>query len=188
MPEEIELLTEEGLLKDKYHNFLKKNKKIILVIVFFMIFIPISYQVFSFLKKKHYERLYADYLKAELMFESNKKKSLELLNDLKNQDNPTIKILSSMKLGEHYIILGDNKKLSIIYEDLKKNIKEPLLKDLIFSKDLILNFDNLNEEQILKYKIKKENHFKRIKNKLFYDFYIKTNQKNKADQILNIQN
>ena len=52
-------------------------------------------------------------------------------------------------------------------------------------KKLILNFDSINENEILNLsKISNnKNKFKLIKTKLLYDYYIKSNQLEKAKQI-----
>ena len=184
MEKDLEIIIEDGLLKDKYRNLIKKNKKIIIVISFLLIFVPIIFQIYLFIEKNKNEKIFLNYLKAEFFMEKNEKLSVELLNDLKNQNNDTIKMLSSMMLHDYYLKKNDNKNLLLTYEELKKNIKFPLYKDLVFTKNIILNFDTADEEQILKYTDLKNNYFQLINKKILYDFYIKEKQVKKADEVL----
>ena len=60
-----------------------------------------------------------------------------------------------------------------------------MLSELSEIKSIILNFDNLEENEILEFskKNKSKANFNLIKSKLLYDYYIKTNQMKKANQI-----
>ena len=85
-----------------------------------------------------------------------------------------------VKLNEYYINNQKNKALELLkFKDFDNN----MFKELLNIKKIILNFDDIARKKYWPYlEIKKDN-FKLLKTKLLYDFYIKSNQLDKAKQI-----
>ena len=87
------------------------------------------------------------------------------------------------KLAEYYINNNQkNKALEILDIQVFDN---NMFIELTEIKKVILNFDTITENQILNLTQDKKNkdNFKLIKTKLLYDYYIKSNQLEKAKQV-----
>ena len=88
------------------------------------------------------------------------------------------------KLAEYYINNNQkNKALEILNNT--EVFGNSMFIELSEIKKVILNFDNINENEILNLTKNKKNkdNFKLLKTKLLYDYYIKSNQLDKAKQV-----
>ena len=88
------------------------------------------------------------------------------------------------KLAEYYINNNQkNKALEILNNT--EVFGNSMFIELSEIKKVILNFDNINENEILNLTKNKKNkdNFKLLKTKLLYDYYIKSNQLEKAKQV-----
>ena len=184
MSNELESQIKESLYKEKIEKFYKKNK--ILIIVFFIILIvtPIFIQINSYLNKKNNENLLEQYLKAESLIKKDNNQALEILENLTNSQNQTIQKLALNKTVDIYLNQGQKDKALLQFEKVR-DFDNKLFDELNNIKQVILKFDTIKESEILDLlKIDNKNDsFILIKKKLLYDFYIKSNQLNKAKQI-----
>jgi len=184
MSNELESQIKESLFKEKIEKFYKKNK--ILIIVFFIILIvtPIFIQINSYLNKKNNENLLEQYLKAESLIKKDNNQALEILENLTNSQNQTIQKLALNKTVDIYLNQGQKDKALLQFEKVR-DFDNKLFDELNNIKQVILKFDTIKESEILDLlKIDNKNDsFILIKKKLLYDFYIKSNQLNKAKQI-----
>ena len=184
MSNELESQIKESLFKEKIEKFYKKNK--ILIIVFFIILIvtPIFIQINSYLNKKNNENLLEQYLKAESLIKKDDNQALEILENLTNSQNQTIQKLALNRTVDIYLNQGQKDKALLQFEKIR-DFDNKLFDELNNVKQVILKFDTIKESEILDLlKIDNKNDsFILIKKKLLYDFYIKSNQLNKAKQI-----
>ena len=184
MSNELESQIKESLFKEKIEKFYKKNK--ILIIVFFIILIitPIFIQINSYLNKKNNENLLEQYLKAESLIKKDDNQALEILENLTNSQNQTIQKLALNITVDIYLNQGQKDKALLQLEKIR-DFDNKLFDELNDIKKVILKFDTIKESEILDLlKIDHKNDsFILIKKKLLYDFYIKSNQLNKAKQI-----
>lgn len=184
MSNELESQIKESLFKEKIEKFYKKNK--ILIIVFFTILIvtPIFIQINSYLNKKNNENLLEQYLKAESLIKKDDNQALEILENLTNSQNQTIQKLALNRTVDIYLNQGQKDKALLQFEKVR-DFDNKLFDELNNIKQVILKFDTIKESEILDLlKIDNKNDsFILIKKKLLYDFYIKSNQLNKAKQI-----
>jgi len=184
MSNELESQIKESLFKEKIEKFYKKNK--ILIIVFFIILIvtPIFIQINSYLNKKNNENLLEQYLKAESLIKTDNNQALEILENLTNSQNQTIQKLALNRTVDIYLNQGQKDKALLQFEKVR-DFDNKLFDELNNIKQVILKFDTIKESEILDLlKIDNKNDsFILIKKKLLYDFYIKSNQLNKAKQI-----
>ena len=184
MSNELESQIKESLFKEKIEKFYKKNK--ILIIVFFTILIvtPIFIQINSYLNKKNNENLLEQYLKAESLVKTDNNQALEILENLTNSQNQTIQKLALNRTVDIYLNQGQKDKALLQFEKIH-DFDNKLFDELNNIKQVILKFDTIKESEILDLlKIDNKNDsFILIKKKLLYDFYIKSNQLNKAKQI-----
>ena len=184
MSNELESQIKESLFKEKIEKFYKKNK--ILIIVFFTILIitPIFIQINSYLNKKNNENLLEQYLKAESLIKKDDNQALEILENLTNSQNQTIQKLALNRTVDIYLNQGQKDKALLQFEKIR-DFDNKLFDELNNVKQVILKFDTIKESEILELlKIDNKNDsFILIKKKLLYDFYIKSNQLNKAKQI-----
>ena len=184
MSNELESQIKDSLFKEKIEKFYKKNK--ILIIVFFIILIvtPIFIQINSYLNKKNNENLLEQYLKAESLIKTDNSQALEILENLTNSQNQTIQKLALNRTVDIYLNQGQKDKALLQFEKVR-DFDNKLFDELNNIKQVILKFDAIKESEILDLlKIDNKNDsFILIKKKLLYDFYIKSNQLNKAKQI-----
>ena len=184
MSNELETQIEDDLLKDKVSNFFKKNKILVVTSVLTLIVLPISIQIFFFYNDKKQEKFISKYIEAEILVDNNDIKGIEILNTIKEKGNDTIKLLAISKLAEHYINNNQKERALEILNNTKV-FNNSIFVELSEIKKVILNFDSIKENEILNLikNKKNKNNFKLLRTKLLYDYYIKSNQLEKAKQI-----
>ena len=182
MSNELETQIDDDLLRDKVLNFFKKNKIKVFLLMFLLIVLPISLQVFLFYKDKKQEQFISRYIEAEILVNNNDKKGIEILNTIKEKGNDTIKLLAISKLTEYYINNNQKDKALRILND-SKGFDNKMFDELSEIKKVILYFDTIKENEILNISKDNKSNFKLIKTKLLYDYYLKSNQLEKAKQV-----
>ena len=182
MSNELETQIEDDLLRDKFSHFFKKNKIKFFSLIFLLIVLPISLQVFFFYKDKKQEQFISRYIEAEILINNNDKKGIQILNTIKDKGNDTIKLLAISKLTEYYINNNQKEKALQILNDAK-GFDNKMFKELSEIKKVILYFDSIKENEILNISKDNKSNFKLIKTKLLYDYYLKSNQLEKAKQV-----
>ena len=143
---------------------------------------PISIQVFIFYQDKKQEQFISRYIEAEILVNNNDKKGIEILNTIKEKGNDTIKLLAISKLTEYYINNNQKDKALRILNDAK-GFDNKMFEELSEIKKVILYFDTIKENEILNISKDNKSNFKLIKTKLLYDYYLKSNQLEKAKQV-----
>ena len=182
MSNELETQIDDDLLRDKVLNFFKKNKIKVFLLMFLLIVLPISLQVFLFYKDKKQEEFISRYIEAEILINNNDKKGIQILNTIKEKGNDTIKLLAISKLTEYYINNNQKDKALRILND-SKGFDNKMFEELSEIKKVILHFDDIKESEILNISKDNKSNFKLIKTKLLYDYYLKSNQLEKAKQV-----
>lgn len=184
MSNELETQINDELLKDKIFNFLKKNKIIFSLIIFILIILPISLQVFFLYQNKKQEHFISKYIEADILLNNKDIRGIQILNLLKDKGNDTARLLAVNKLAEYYLNSNNKEKALKILSDAE-NFDNNMFKELIEIKFMIMNFDNIKENEILSFsrKGKTNEKFKLIKTKLLYDYYVKSKQFEKAKQV-----
>ena len=180
----LETELKEEVLKERINRFYHKNKIFIKFALLFFIIVPILIQIFFYFDYKKKENLLSEYLRAEILINTDENKAIEILNQLKKTNNQTVVLLSTNKLLDYYLEKNETKKALDLINNIDLSIKEDYLKELYNIKKTIINFEYLEESNILKFlKTDNKDIFKLLKNKLLYDYYIKNNQIQKAIQI-----
>ena len=183
MSNELETQIEDDLLKDRFSNFFKRNKIIVFILILLLIVLPISLQIFFFYNDKKQEKFISKYIEAEILIDNNDVKGIEILNTIKVKGNDTIKLLAISKLAEYYINNNQKDKALRILNSTKV-FNNKVFQELTEIKKVILNFDSIRENKILSFaKDNNKYNFKLLKTKLLYDYYIKSNQLEKAEQV-----
>jgi len=183
----LEVEIQDGVTKDKINKFYNKNKALIISALLLIFLVPILFQVYFFYDYKKKENLFSEYLRAEMLINTNSKEAISILNQLQKTDVEIVSLLSTNRLLDYYIDNNKLKEASNLINDVDINIEENYIKELYNIKKIIINFETIKENQISEYlRSSDEEIFKLIKNKLLYDYYIKNNQIQKASQIKNI--
>ena len=182
MSNELETQIEDDLLRDKVSNFFKKKKITVFVLIFLLIVLPISIQVFIFYQDKKQEQFISRYIEAEILINNNDNRGIQILNTIKEKGNDTIKLLAISKLTEYYIYNNQKEKALQILNNAK-GFDNKMFEELSEIKKVILYFDTIKENEILNISKDNKSNFKLIKTKLLYDYYLKSNQLEKAKQV-----
>jgi hypothetical protein len=191
MSNEFENQIKEEVLNDKIHNFFKNYRIVIIIIIILIILIPITLQTYLFIDQRKKQKLLTDYLKAEVMIgmKETENTAIKIFKDLSTETNDIISTLSVGKLLAYYLDKNDNKKALDFIKSIEQKYKREILKDIKNIKEVLLNFENIKEKEILSLlKLDNENgNFALLKRKLLFDFYYKNGQLKKANQIKKIQ-
>lgn len=185
MSEKLDFEIKEELFNDKLKKFYNKYKIIINSLVLIIIIIPIVIQILFFYKNKKNEFYITEYLKAESLINLQTQKSLDIFKKLSENSNYIVENLSTYRLMEYYLNQNDKKKTLELIGNLQKiSNKNKFFSDLIVLKKNILNFDEINEEELLEILREKKSIFQKLNKKLLYDYYTKNKQFDKAKQFL----
>jgi hypothetical protein len=176
---------EDDLKQDKFINFLKKYKFIIIIfiIIFFLIItILVSKNIIFENRAKKYTQEYVVILS---LINDKKideaKKRLEILKDSKINLYKVLAISKLLELSKE----NKNEQISILDYAIKSNI-EKNDKDLFKIKKALLAFDNLNEQQFLNLLNPSDfinSPWRVLSLEILGDFYIMKGQKIKAKGI-----
>ena len=178
---------EDDLKQDKFINFLKKYKFIIIIfiIIFFLIItILVSKNIIFENRAKKYTQEYVVILS---LINDKKideaKKRLEILKDSKINLHKVLAISKLLELSKE----NKNEQISILDYAIKSNI-EKNDKDLFKIKKALLAFDNLDEQQFLNLLNPadfKNSPWRALSLEILGDFYLSKGQQIKAKDIYN---
>ena len=158
------------------------------VLFFVLVCLPILYQFFLSLdEKKHKNELEAY---SQVISIDNKDLKESNLKSLLKSDNEVVAILSLHRLFESINSTNQELRLSYIEELLSNNSISKNNKQLIKIKKSLLIFDDADEKEILQLLNSdiEKSYLKKISYLILYDFYIKNNQKIKADEFMGLIN
>ena len=136
--------------KTKIKKFYEKNKSLIYIFIFFIIFT--LFGVIYYLENEENKRitLSDDYMRAQIYInEGEKNKAKILLEKIIFKNDPTYSSLSLFLLLNEDLVT-DNNKINNFFNHLLKNNKfEKEMENLIIFKKLLTQFDNLQESELL---------------------------------------
>jgi len=176
---------EDDLKQDKFINFLKKNK-LIIIFLFSLIILSIFFIVGKNIIFENRAKKYTQEYVVILSLINDKKiveakNSLEILKDSKINLHRVLAISKLLELSKE----NKNEQISILDYAIKSNI-EKNDKDLFKIKKALLDFDNLNEEQFLNLLNPgdfKNSPWRVLSLEILGDFYLSKGQKIKAKDI-----
>jgi len=176
---------EDDLKQDKFINFLKKNK-LIIIFLFSLIILTIAFIVGKNIIFENRAKKYTQEYVVILSLINDKKiveakNSLEILKDSKINLHRVLAISKLLELSKE----NKNEQISILDYAIKSNI-EKNDKDLFKIKKALLDFDNLNEEQFLNLLNPgdfKNSPWRVLSLEILGDFYLSKGQKIKAKDI-----
>jgi len=188
MSNEFDSQITESVFKDKFLTFLKKKKYYLFVLFFVLVCLPILYQIFLSLDEKKHKNELEIY--SQVISIDNKVLKESRLKSLLKSDNEVVAILSLHRLFESINSTNQELRLSYIEELLSHNSISKNNKQLIKIKKSLLIFDDANEKEILQLLNSgiEKSYLKKISYLILYDFYIKNNQKIKADEFMGLIN
>ena len=191
MSNEIENEIQESLVKDKIKNFLIRNKLKIITASIICIILLLSFPIYEEFKIKKNAKILQKYSNALLYLDANKKEEgIKMLNDLiESSSNNKIKIFATNKLLTLYINEKNiNEALSVINQVLSDKKVDKDEKELLNIKKVLLKFDSIDENEILKLlkPNKQNNSFKKLSYLILLDFYTMKNKKIKMKEINSI--
>ena len=136
--------------KAKIKKFYEKNKILIYIFIFFIIFT--TFGTIYYFENKESKRvdLSDDYIQAQVYINEEKKdKAKILLEKIVYKNDPTYSSLSLFLLLNEDLVT-DNNKINNLFDHLLKNNKfEEEMENLIILKKLLTQFDNLEESELL---------------------------------------
>jgi len=136
--------------KAKIKKFYEKNKILIYIFIFFIIFT--TFGTIYYFENKESKRvdLSDDYIQAQVyIIEEKKDKAKILLEKIVYKNDPTYSSLSLFLLLNEDLVT-DNNKINNLFDHLLKNNKfEEEMENLIILKKLLTQFDNLQESELL---------------------------------------
>jgi hypothetical protein len=176
---------EDDLKQDKFINFLKKYK-LIIIILFSLIILSIFFIVGKNIIFENRAKKYTQEYVVILSLINDKKiveakNRLEILKDSKINLHRVLAISKLLELSKE----NKNEQISILDYAIKSNI-EKNDKDLFKIKKALLTFDNLNEEQFLNLLNPgdfKNSPWRVLSLEILGDFYLSKGQKIKAKDI-----
>lgn len=188
MSNEFDSQIAESVLKEKILKFYQKKKYFIFLLLFVLLFMPISYQIYLSLDKKKHANELMKY--SEVLLLNNKNLKITNLEKLLSSDNEVVAMLSLHKLFENTNSNNKELRISYIKKLLMNNSLSTNNQKLIKIKKSLLLFDNANEKEMLE--LLNDNiensHLKKVSFLILYDFYIKNNQKIKAEEFMRLIN
>lgn len=181
MSNEFENEIKEDVLLDKIFNFFNSYKIYILVIIFLLIFIPISYQIKILLDKQKNEQELEKLSNLIINFDDKKSKDLESIKKLLISKNDIVSSLALNKLIDSQTI--SKKEKIILLENLLKNkaLSEEIIQNLKIKQALLI-FNSIEENDLLNLLNSKNENYKDINLRLISDFYLSKNEKKKAQE------
>ena len=187
MEEEIQIIN-QNTRREKFKNFIIKNKKILVISVSSIIIIILLLVFYSEIKFKNQIKLGNKYNEIVLSYEkTNNQKSEEELIDIIQKKDPTYS-----RLALHFIIdneiVNDKIKVNELFDIIieKTNIENEI-KNLIIYKKALYNSDNINENDlinILNPILNSESVWKSHSLYLLAEYFLSKNEKQKSKEFL----
>ena len=187
MEEEIQIIN-QNTRREKFKNFIIKNKKILVTLVSSIIIIILLLVFYSEIKFKNQIKLGNKYNKIVLSYEkTNNQNSEEELIDIIQKKDPTYSPLALNFIIDNEIV-NDKIKVNELFDIIiKKTNIENEIKNLIIYKKALYNSDNINENDlinILNPILNSESVWKSHSLYLLAEYFLSKNEKQKSKEFL----
>ena len=187
MEEEIQIIN-QNTRREKFKNFIIKNKKILVMSVSSIIIIILLLVFYSEIKFKNQIKLGNEYNEIVLSYEkTNNQNSEEELIDIIQKKDPTYSPLALNFIIDNEIV-NDKIKVNELFDIIieKTNIENEI-KNLIIYKKALYNSDNINENDlinILNPILNSESVWKSHSLYLLAEYFLSKNEKQKSKEFL----
>ena len=187
MEEEIQIIN-QNTRKEKFKNFIIKNKKILVMSVSSIIIIILLLVFYSEIKFKNQIKLGNKYNEIVLSYKKkNNQNSEEELIDIIQKKDPTYSPLALNFIIDNEIV-NDKIKVNELFDIIieKTNIENEI-KNLIIYKKALYNSDNINENDlinILNPILNSESVWKSHSLYLLAEYFLSKNEKQKSKEFL----
>ena len=187
MEEEIQIIN-QNTRREKFKNFIIKNKKILVMLVSSIIIIILLLVFYSEIKFKNQIKLGNKYNEIVLSYEkTNNQNSEEELIDIIQKKDPTYSPLALNFIIDNEIV-NDKIKVNELFDIIieKTNIENEI-KNLIIYKKALYNSDNINENDlinILNPILNSESVWKSHSLYLLAEYFLSKNEKQKSKEFL----
>ena len=187
MEEEIQIIN-QNTRREKFKNFIIKNKKILVTSVSCIIIIILLLVFYSEIKFKNQIKLGNKYNEIVLSYEKiNNQNSEEELIDIIQKKDPTYSPLALNFIIDNEIV-NDKIKVNELFDIIieKTNIENEI-KNLIIYKKALYNSDNINENDlinILNPILNSESVWKSHSLYLLAEYFLSKNEKQKSKEFL----
>ena len=187
MEEEIQIIN-QNTRREKFKNFIIKNKKILVTLVSSIIIIILLLVFYSEIKFKNQIKLGNKYNEIVLSYEkTNNQNSEEELIDIIQKKDPTYSPLALNFIIDNEIV-NDKIKVNELFDIIieKTNIENEI-KNLIIYKKALYNSDNINENDlinILNPILNSESVWKSHSLYLLAEYFLSKNEKQKSKEFL----
>tara|TARA_E500000331_G_scaffold357515_1_gene419480 strand:+ start:1738 stop:2385 length:648 start_codon:yes stop_codon:yes gene_type:complete len=185
MDEEISIIN-SNTRAENIKNFLKSNKKIIIIILSLIIVFLFTFFIFKDLKEKDKINLSNDYNEALTSFnEGNTERAINILNNIILEEDSTYSPLALYFLIDKKLITSKNqinKKFNQIIEELDL---EDEIKFLVIYKKALYNADTATENELIEILspiTNSESIWKSHSLYLLAEFFMSKNEKQKAEE------
>ena len=187
MEEEIQIIN-QNTRREKFKNFIIKNKKILVMSVSSIIIIILLLVFYSEIKFKNQIKLGNKYNEITLSYENkNNQNAEEKLIDIIQKKDPTYSPLALNFIIDNEIV-NDKIKVNELFDIIieKTNIENEI-KNLIIYKKALYNSDNINENDlinILNPILNSESVWKSHSLYLLAEYFLSKNEKQKSKEFL----
>ena len=187
MEEEIQIIN-QNTRREKFKNFIIKNKKILVISVSSIIIIILLLVFYSEIKFKNQIKLGNKYNEIVLSYEKkNNQNTEEELIDIIQKKDPTYSPLALNFIIDNEIV-NDKIKVNELFDIIiKKTDIENEIKNLIIYKKALYNSDNINENDlinILNPILNSESVWKSHSLYLLAEYFLSKNEKQKSKEFL----
>lgn len=187
MEEEIQIIN-QNTRREKFKNFIIKNKKILVMSVSSIIIIILLLVFYSEIKFKNQIKLGNKYNEIVLSYEkTNNQNSEEELIDIIQKKDPTYSPLALNFIIDNEIV-NDKIKVNELFDIIiEKTDIENEIKNLIIYKKALYNSDNINENDlinILNPILNSESVWKSHSLYLLAEYFLSKNEKQKSKEFL----
>ena len=187
MEEEIQIIN-QNTRREKFKNFIIKNKKILVMSVSSIIIIILLLVFYSEIKFKNQIKLGNKYNEIVLSYEkTNNQNPEEELIDIIQKKDPTYSPLALNFIIDNEIV-NDKIKVNELFDIIiKKTDIENEIKNLIIYKKALYNSDNINENDlinILNPILNSESVWKSHSLYLLAEYFLSKNEKQKSKEFL----
>ena len=187
MEEEIQIIN-QNTRREKFKNFIIKNKKILVMSVSSIIIIILLLVFYSEIKFKNQIKLGNKYNEIVLSYEKkNNQNTEEELIDIIQKKDPTYSPLALNFIIDNEIV-NDKIKVNELFDIIiKKTDIENEIKNLIIYKKALYNSDNINENNlinILNPILNSESVWKSHSLYLLAEYFLSKNEKQKSKEFL----